>query len=270
MALPVLREFGVGYTFWQVVIGRDMFNSAAGLIYPDGTVRRIEQIEAVLDAPADGFVEKPDEEGVPLGDNLPVRLWEYLDASVEDGVTDVTWRERHTQVEALLSLPHVFGDDAQSVRAQLVEARKVYQAGNKDDAFATIATLLRKARDAIRATSSAFVPAKRPKATVYRDAAAFFKKHIHVPPQPIEEKSFVLGSVAWCSSSLFLALPSIFDWPARMKTLTVFSSSAARAGVTMASDMTNSTMTAGSSACVFMADAPRVSSLKEGRQSVPR
>jgi len=169
MALPVLREFGVGFTFWQVVIGRDMFNSAAGLAYPDGTVRRIEQIEAVLDAPADGFIEKPDEEGVPLGDNLRVRLREYLDASVEDGVTDVTWRERHTQVEALLSLPHVFGDESRSVRAQLVEARNAYQTGNKDDAFATIAALLKKARDAIRATSPAFVPAKRPKATVYRD-----------------------------------------------------------------------------------------------------
>ncbi len=138
MALPVLREFGVGYTLWQVVIGRDMFNTAAGLVYPDGTVRRIEQIEAVLDAPAIGFVEKPDKDGVPLGDSLGVRLLEYLEATVEDGVTEATWRERHTQVESLLFLRNAYGDAALKVFEQLQAARRDYEQGNKAEAFASV------------------------------------------------------------------------------------------------------------------------------------
>ena len=33
--------------------------------------------------------------------------------------------------------------------------------------------------------------------------------------------ALVFPSVAWCSMSLLSALPSMFDWPARRKTLTV-------------------------------------------------
>ena len=33
MALPVLRELEVGYTVWQLIIGRDQFCSALGLVY---------------------------------------------------------------------------------------------------------------------------------------------------------------------------------------------------------------------------------------------
>ena len=63
--MPVLRELGVGHTVWQLIIGRDQFNAASGLVYPDGTVRRIAQVEAVMNAPATGFEEKPDEQGLP-------------------------------------------------------------------------------------------------------------------------------------------------------------------------------------------------------------
>ena len=74
--MPVLREMDVGHTVWQLIIGRDQFNAASGLVYPDGTVRRIAQIEAVMNAPAVGFDEKPDEEGLPIRHDIPVLLGE--------------------------------------------------------------------------------------------------------------------------------------------------------------------------------------------------
>jgi hypothetical protein len=72
MAMPVLRELDVGHTVWQLIIGRDQFNAASGLVYPDGTVRRIAQVEAVMNAPAAGFEEKPDAEGLPIRHDIPV------------------------------------------------------------------------------------------------------------------------------------------------------------------------------------------------------
>ena len=88
MALPVLRELEVGYTVWQLIIGRDQFRSASGLVYPDGTVRRIAEVEAVMNARAIGFEEKPDEQGVPHQHDIPLLLAEYLEASVQAGVTE--------------------------------------------------------------------------------------------------------------------------------------------------------------------------------------
>ena len=92
MAMPVLRELKVGHLVWQLIIGRDQFNAASGLVYPDGTVRRIAQIEAVMNAPASAFTEKPDEEGLPIRHDLSVKLAQYLEQIVRDGVTEVVPR----------------------------------------------------------------------------------------------------------------------------------------------------------------------------------
>ena len=83
MSLPVLRELEVGYTVWQLIIGRDQFRSASGLVYPDGTVRRIAEVEAVMNSRVIGFQEKPDEQGVPHQHDIPLLLAEHLEASVK-------------------------------------------------------------------------------------------------------------------------------------------------------------------------------------------
>ena len=80
MVMPVLRELGVGHTVWQLIIGRDQFNAASGLVYPDGTVRRIAQVEAVMNGPATGFEEKPDEQGLPIRHDIPVLQATYFEA----------------------------------------------------------------------------------------------------------------------------------------------------------------------------------------------
>jgi len=169
MALPVLREFGVGHTVWQLVIGRDPFNAASGLVYPDGTVRRIAEVEAVMDAPAAGFEEKPDAEGTPLRHDLPVLHARYLEACVRDGVTEVTWRERVTLVESLLAPLDAAIPEVKTAREAVAAARRAHEAGDRAAAFSAVAALIEKAAAPLRANPPQPAPPFALKATVYRD-----------------------------------------------------------------------------------------------------
>ena len=169
MALPVLRELEVGYTVWQLIIGRDQFRSASGLVYPDGTVRRIAEVEAVMNARAIGFEEKPDEQGMPHQHDIPLLLAEYLEASVQAGVTEATWRERVTLIESLLAQPGGFGSEADRVRAALADARKAYDAGDREAAFAAVAALVEQTAEPFRKNPPQPAPPFALQATVYRD-----------------------------------------------------------------------------------------------------
>jgi len=169
MSLPVLRELEVGYTVWQLIIGRDQFRSASGLVYPDGTVRRIAEVEAVMNARASGFQEKPDEQGLPHQHDIPVLLAEYLTASVRSGVTETTWRERVTLLDSLLVRPGSFGNDVDGVRAELADARRTYDAGNHPAAFAVVAGLVEKAAEPYRKEPPQPAPPFALQATIYRD-----------------------------------------------------------------------------------------------------
>lgn len=169
MVMPVLRELGVGHTVWQLVIGRDQFRSAAGLVYPDGTVRRIPQVEAVMNAPASGFQEKPDELGLPLQNDIPVLQAEYFEACVRDGVTEVNWRERVTLVESLVGQFSVVSPEAQTARDAVADARKAYDAGDHEAAFAQVAGLIEKAAALLAANPPCPTPPATQKAVIYRD-----------------------------------------------------------------------------------------------------
>ncbi len=147
MVMPVLRELGVGHLVWQLIIGRDQFNSASGLVYPDGTVRRIAQIEAVINAPAIGFTEKPDEEGLPIQHDISVKLAQYLQDQLGSEVSEVNWRERVTLVEALVAQPFHYGKDKSEVSMQVAQARRDYESGDRTAAFESVARLIAKAAE---------------------------------------------------------------------------------------------------------------------------
>ena len=68
MALPVLRETGIGWYAWELIIGKNQFNAVSGLLYPDGTCRRATAVAAVMNTTPDRvpFKEKPDSEGIPV------------------------------------------------------------------------------------------------------------------------------------------------------------------------------------------------------------
>ena len=169
MAVPVLRELGVGHTIWQLIIGRDQFNAASGLVYPDGMVRRIAQIEAVMNASAVGFEEKPDEQGLPIRHDIPVLVAKYLEQSVRDGVTEVTWRERVTFVESLVGVSDALDREAKIVSESVAAARSAYDSGDRAGAFAIVAGLIEKAASLTRAHPPQPAPPSVLKAYVYRD-----------------------------------------------------------------------------------------------------
>ena len=141
MVLPVLREFGAGHTVWEVVIGRNQFAPISGLFYPDGTVRRLSSIEAVLNAPPRGLVEKPDAEGVPIASQRSGLPSEYARFVARNPVTEETWRERNTLAFAA-GLINAYGDRTLESFERLEEARAAYAGGNKQEAFRTVEQLL--------------------------------------------------------------------------------------------------------------------------------
>ena len=141
MVLPVLREFGAGHTVWEVVIGRNQFAPISGLFYPDGTVRRLSSIAAVMNARPRKLLEKPDAEGVPIARQRAGRLSEYARFAARNAVTEETWRERNTLAFAAGVL-NAYGDKTLDSLKRLEAARAAYAKGNKPEAFETVEQLL--------------------------------------------------------------------------------------------------------------------------------
>ena len=151
MVFPLLREFGVGHTAWELVIGRNQFAPVSGLFYPDGTVRRLSQIQAVVDGPVpQGLTEKPDSQGVPIAASREGLLAEYVRFAVRNAVTEPTWRERNTMVAALLWI-NTYGEQRMNVWNELQAARTAYKSGDKTQAFKTVERQLHKAVDLLTA-----------------------------------------------------------------------------------------------------------------------
>ena len=61
MVFEVLGKEGMGFYFWELMIGKMQFREMAGLVYPDGSVREPSAVAALL-----GFPAKGKEGGVPL------------------------------------------------------------------------------------------------------------------------------------------------------------------------------------------------------------
>ncbi|MHC4401082.1 MAG: cellulase family glycosylhydrolase [Planctomycetota bacterium] len=144
MVLPELRQFGVGHTVWELVIGRNQFAPISGLLYPDGTVRHLSSLEAVMNGPPEGFTEKPEAEGVPIARQRAGRLAEYVRFMARNAVTDSTWRERNTAVHALV-IHKVYGADAAKALDELETARAAHRGGHKANAFQVVQKLLEQA-----------------------------------------------------------------------------------------------------------------------------
>ena len=148
MVFPELREFSVGHTAWELVIGKNQFAPISGLFYPDGTVRRRSSIEAVAGGPVSGLTEKPDAAGIPVAGERAGRLAEYVCFMARNEVTESTWRERNTAVAALI-VHGVYHPDATDVLKRLQHARAAHQAGRSGAAYRDVEQLLRRAADVL-------------------------------------------------------------------------------------------------------------------------
>ena len=148
MVFSELREFGVGHTAWELIIGKNQFAPISGIFYPDGTVRRLSSIEAVVGGPVSGLAEKPDAAGMPIARQRAGRLAEYARFMARNAVTEPTWRERNTAVAALI-VHGVYAPDAAHVLKRLEEARAAHQAGRREAAYRSVGQLLRRAADVL-------------------------------------------------------------------------------------------------------------------------
>ncbi|MBL7041288.1 MAG: hypothetical protein ISR77_21810, partial [Pirellulaceae bacterium] len=144
MVMPELREFNVGHTAWEVVIGKNQFAPISGLFYPDGSVRRASSIEAVAGKPVPNLTVKPDAEGMPIARQRAGRLAEYARFLARNEVSDLTWRERNTAVAALI-VHGVYKPAAADVLKKLEDARTAHAEGQRDVAYRAVAELLRRA-----------------------------------------------------------------------------------------------------------------------------
>jgi len=150
MVLPELRSMGVGHIIWEIMIGRIQFRNVSGLFYPDGTVRRLSQIEAVMNKPVDSFLEKSDADGVPILREAPGRLEEYVAFMARNAVTEMTWRERTTAVRALGKVLDVFGDRKEAAFAELNDAIEMHVRGEVKPAYEIVSKLMVEAKDNLK------------------------------------------------------------------------------------------------------------------------
>jgi hypothetical protein len=150
MVLPELRSMGVGHIIWEIMIGRTQFRNVSGLFYPDGTARRLSQIEAVMNKPVDSFVEKSDEDGAPILREAPGRLEEYVAFMARNAVTEMTWSERTTAIRALGKVLDVFGDRKEAAFAELNGVIEMHARGEVKPAYEIVSKLLVEARDNLK------------------------------------------------------------------------------------------------------------------------
>ena len=148
LVLPFFREQGVGAYFWELMIGRDALASTGGIFYPDGTVRRLSHVEAVLGREAVGFVKKPDREGVPLA---PMKGPSVLAAGQLDRLTgtptdDENAWERFTVLWSVANPLNFASQEADYLRRQVEELRTLMEQGRTGEAYPRIEALLREAR----------------------------------------------------------------------------------------------------------------------------
>ncbi len=151
MAMPVLREQKVGYYFWELMIGKTVFRSVAGLFYPDGTVRRISELEAVLGRAAVGFEEKPDSEGVPYaqGADFQEMLTTALARMTSTPTNDENYRERYTFLIALTRAGRSFGDASEEIASRVAVVGRLLQESEQQEALRALDALLKTAREAV-------------------------------------------------------------------------------------------------------------------------
>ena len=152
MAMPLLREQKVGYYFWELMIGKTVFRSVAGLFYPDGTVRRISELEAVMDRPAIGFEEKPDSEGVSYsaGADFQEILTRTLARMADTPTDDENYRERYTLFITLTRTGRSFGGASQEITRRVDIVGRLLEQGEKRQALHELDALLKTAREAVR------------------------------------------------------------------------------------------------------------------------
>lgn len=148
MVMPILRQENVGYYWWEVMIGKTVFTHVAGMFYPDGTVRRLSELEAVMGKKPEGFEEKPDSEGEPYGQpemTLPQRLNLVYTRMTKYPTDEENFRERYTLLVLYTKQNRGYGEVTETLIKELAHFDELIKAGNTDRAFPKMDSMLEKA-----------------------------------------------------------------------------------------------------------------------------
>ena len=138
--LELLREEKMGFYFWELMIGKDMFRHVQGIVYPDGTVRNRENAVAILGKPLPDLVVKPESEGVPLDGSL--LGWPRLYAMMFERMSrvptnDDNYPERHSALMGGIVLKFLT-KRLEELGEGVQEAEKLFEKGEKKAAYAKI------------------------------------------------------------------------------------------------------------------------------------
>jgi len=141
MVMPTLREEKAGYYFWEVMIGNiRQFRNVSGLVYPDGTARRLSQITAVLGRESDGFTEKTDDEGFAInpGPSIQELLKPMFERFLASPCDEERYAERYTMLKASTQILKAYGDQNDVIQDALKKFDTLRKHGQLQEAFDTL------------------------------------------------------------------------------------------------------------------------------------
>ncbi len=157
-SLRVCNEEKICWYLWELMIGRNQFQSVQGLIYPDGTIRRKSEIEAVLGRPDDSWPVRADADGIPIGRDVGAKdLARSAHRRFRSSATDEgNFSERYTYFRALTSGANPgqrdntpFGERGVEVERRIPEIQRAFDNGDLDTAFRGIDELVGLTKDAM-------------------------------------------------------------------------------------------------------------------------
>ena len=95
-------------------------------------------------------LEKSDEDGAPILREAPDRLEEYVTFMARNAVTEMTWSERITAVQALGKVLDVSGDRKEAAFAELNDAIEMHAREEITPAYEIVSKLMVEAKDNLK------------------------------------------------------------------------------------------------------------------------
>ena len=148
LVLPFFREENIPAYFFELMIGRNLCRTTGGIVYPDGTVRRLRHVEAVLGARPEGWVKKPDRDGVPFAQMKGATHFcgREIERLTAQPINDDNAWEYYTILWSVANPGCISEDDTAYLLAQINELRPLMDQGRKAEAYPRIEALMREAK----------------------------------------------------------------------------------------------------------------------------
>ncbi len=160
LVLPYFREKRIPSYFFELMIGKNLCASTGGIVYPDGTVRRLRHVEAALGRKPEGWVKKPDREGVPFAQMKGADFYcgREIERLTAYPINDENAWEYFTILWSAANPFAISEDECKYLVGQINELRPLMEQGRKAEAYPRIEALMREAKRFKWATRPLFHP----------------------------------------------------------------------------------------------------------------